>query len=1235
MSGCRFLRLTLLVWLGLHAALGLSAPAAQELRTVAEESGFTRTSTSEQAHAFLAAVVERAKVVAPEMQGRLSLETIGHSVEGRPLGVVRLVPAADAGAETLRVLIIANIHAGECDGKEAMLALLRDLAETPQHRFYSQPLELVILPNYNPDGNDRIGPDHRPGQVGPEIMGVRENAQQLDLNRDFMKIEAPETQALIAFANRFDPHVFIDCHTTNGSQHGYPLTFDVPHHPSTHEGLRSFLRQTLMPAVTEVMAKVEIPIFYYGNFDRDRTRWTTYGHEPRYSTEYFGQRGVAAILSESYSYATYEKRIQATHAFVEACIDQTLERRDMLLETISQAQASIANPFPLRAEVAVFPEKYSVLAKNDDGSVTPIEVDFWGDFQPTESIEVPAAYVLPPDASWAAERVHRHGLEVHRTTKALSVEVCGWTCRESKLLDSFQKHRRQELAVGEFKETREIPAGAFVIPVRGPQARLVVQLLEPRGTDSLIAWNFLDDRIEVEATLPMHALSQDVFAELKLELLETIEPTERLSLDKVYGPKGRIDYSGAVSMGYTWADDAPHTIRARWGDRPMRIDAPSFAMTEDSARQAEEDPSRGVTALAKLEGIDQETAERLMRSGNRAPVGDARLLVHQDDLLFVDLEKSEARWLTRANGTEELAEFSPDGRHVAYVRGNNLYVVETSDGSERALTTEGDETHLFGKLDWVYQEELYGRGNFKGFWWSPSGSHIALLRLDETPVDRFTVTDHIPVRQELEVTSYPKAGDGNPIVGLGIAEVESGAIQWVDLGFAETPEPLISRVDWAGKEERLTFQIQDREQTFLELCAIAPGATQVERWVREVTGAWVDTPGNPNWLKDGSFLWLSSRSGTQQVELRNRAGELVRVLTQGPGEVRSIIKIDQERGELWFAGTLDTRVESHAYRVPLAGGETVRVTELGWNHSIRPSPDGEFAIDFASRSGRPIQVRLLDRSGRVVRMLDANLPERLAHVRIREPELLQVEARDGHRLDAMIIKPYDFDPAKKYPVLIYQYSGPQAPTVRNQWSGATYLWHQMLAQHGYVIWMCDNRSATEGSAADAWPIHRNLGRHELMDIEDGVAWLKSQPWIDGDRIGIWGWSYGGYMTAYALTHSKSFRLGISGAPVTDWRNYDTIYTERYMGLPSNNPDGYRESSVVEAAENLHGHLLLIHGSMDDNVHLTNTMQLVYRLQQLNKPFDLMVYPKSRHGVTDTQLNRHLRELMTRTVLEKL
>ena len=259
----------------------------------------------------------------------------------------------------------------------------------------------------------------------------------------------------------------------------------------------------------------------------------------------------------------------------------------------------------------------------------------------------------------------------------------------------------------------------------------------------------------------------------------------------------------------------------------------------------------------------------------------------------------------------------------------------------------------------------------------------------------------------------------------------------------------------------------------------------------------------------------------------------------------------------------------------------------------------------------------------------------MSGVRIREPESLQVSARDGHLLDAQLIKPYDFDPNRKYPVLVHVYSGPQAPTVRNSWSGTTYLWHQMLAQQGYVIWLCDNRSATQGSAADAWPIHRNLGENELRDIEDGLDWLTQQPWIDGDRIGIWGWSYGGYMSAYALTHSKRFRLGIAGAPVTDWRNYDTIYTERYMGLPQTNPEGYRSSSVNEAAADLHGHLLLIHGSMDDNVHLTNTLQLVFELQKHNKSFDLMIYPKSRHGVSEPRLNRHLRALMTRTILEKL
>jgi dipeptidyl-peptidase-4 len=238
-------------------------------------------------------------------------------------------------------------------------------------------------------------------------------------------------------------------------------------------------------------------------------------------------------------------------------------------------------------------------------------------------------------------------------------------------------------------------------------------------------------------------------------------------------------------------------------------------------------------------------------------------------------------------------------------------------------------------------------------------------------------------------------------------------------------------------------------------------------------------------------------------------------------------------------------------------------------------------------------------------------------------------------MEAMMIKPPDFDPQKKYPVLEFTYGGPHAPSVKNGWGGSAYMWHQMMAQKGYIIWICDNRTASGKSLESTWPVYKNFGELELRDLEDGIAWLKSQPYVDGSRIGIWGWSYGGFMTSYALTHSQSFKMGIAGGTVSDWRNYDSIYTERYMQTPQNNPEGYWKSSPVHYAKDLHGKLLLIHGAIDDNVHVLNTIQFAYELQKAGKQFQLMLYPKSRHGVTDPLLVKQMRQMMTDFVLANL
>jgi dipeptidyl-peptidase-4 len=270
-----------------------------------------------------------------------------------------------------------------------------------------------------------------------------------------------------------------------------------------------------------------------------------------------------------------------------------------------------------------------------------------------------------------------------------------------------------------------------------------------------------------------------------------------------------------------------------------------------------------------------------------------------------------------------------------------------------------------------------------------------------------------------------------------------------------------------------------------------------------------------------------------------------------------------------------------------------------------------------------------------VRVVDENRVAALGQYKLGRAEFMQVKTRDGFPMEALMIRPPDFDPSKKYPVVEFTYSGPHAPQVKNEWGKSTYMWHQLLAQKGYIVWYCDNRAASGKGAESAWVSYKNFGPRELRDLEDGLSYLKTLPYVDGSRIGIWGWSFGGYMTTYALTHSQQYKLGIAGGTVADWANYDSIYTERYMLTPEHNPEGYKAGSPLAAAANLSGKLLLIHGAIDDNVHLANTIQLVYAFEKAGKQFDLMLYPKSRHGVTDPLLVRHMRQMMTDFILANL
>jgi dipeptidyl-peptidase-4 len=709
-----------------------------------------------------------------------------------------------------------------------------------------------------------------------------------------------------------------------------------------------------------------------------------------------------------------------------------------------------------------------------------------------------------------------------------------------------------------------------------------------------------------------------------------------LTIDDIFDPAKRVNFNGNAANP-RWLKDGVHYIVVSKDrnafPRLLKVNAVSGSSAPfyDAAKMQ--------AAFTALPGFSKDDARRLANQSSYQlnPAETAALINFANDLFYYEFGSDRAVRLT-SNPDEEVGEaFSPDGRLVSFVRGNNLYVEDLSmQRRERALTKDGSEKILNGRLDWVYQEELYGRGNFGAYWWSPDSTKIAFLRLDEHPVPDFPVVDHIPLGQTLEMTPYPKAGDANPTVKLGVVNAAGGDIQWVDTYKYPAEDLLIVRVGWFPDGNKVWYQAQNREQTFLDLNSANPSDGKSANVFRENSKAWVEVVDEGlRWLKDGAFLWLSSRDGWQHIYHYGADGKLIKQVTTGEWDVRSLDEVDEGKGIIYFTSSEHSPIANHAYSIKLDGSGLSRVTMTEGNHRTAFNANTSHFIDFWNDVNTPSQVRLYDASGKLVRVVDENKVDALKQYKLGKVEFVNVKTRDGFTMEAMMIKPPDFDAAKKYPVLSYTYSGPQSQSVRNAWGTTRYMWHQMLAQKGYIVWICDNRTASNKGVQSAWPAYKNFGELELRDLEDGFAWLKSQPYVDGLRIGLWGWSYGGFMTSYALTHSQTFKIGIAGGTVSDWRNYDTIYTERYMRTPQNNPEGYQKSSPVHFAKDLHGKLLLIHGAIDDNVHMANTIQFLYELQKNNKQVQLMLYPKSRHGLTDPVLIKHWYQMMTDFVLANL
>jgi dipeptidyl-peptidase-4 len=618
-----------------------------------------------------------------------------------------------------------------------------------------------------------------------------------------------------------------------------------------------------------------------------------------------------------------------------------------------------------------------------------------------------------------------------------------------------------------------------------------------------------------------------------------------------------------------------------------------------------------------------------LASASWLPDGRSLLVPAAGDLHLVDAASGAVRTLLKTPETEEFFEASPDGRRVAFVRKSDLFVVDVATGTETRLTEGGSDTLLNGKLDWVYEEELASRSG-QAFVWSPDSRKLAFLQLDQSRVPTFPIVDFVPVRNEVKWQRYPKAGSPNSVVRLGVVALSPDGAPAPPRLVSFEPDDVyvLPQLGWTPDSRHVAFQHMNRAQDRVELRllpvpaeAAAPlGAPRTV--LAERSPNWVNTFSAPLFLADGRrFLWMSERDGFAHVYLCDTAGACSAVTRgrwmvdgrasftgAGPG-----LALDEDSGILYFTATEKDPRERHLYRVRLDGTGLARLTREDGTHRAVVSPDGRFYADTWSDARTPPRVWVASTDGAKRLVVEENANPPILGFERGTVELVDVKAKDGTTLHGALLKPAGFDPARRYPVIVSVYGGPHAQTVTNAWGLASPFEH-LLASHGFLVWSLDNRgSAGRGTAFES-AIHRDLGRVELEDQLQGVAWLRAQPFVDASRIGITGWSYGGYMTLYAVTNAPGvFRAAVAGAPVTDWKHYDSIYTERYMGTPEGNPKGYETSSPLRRAGQLDSDLLLVHGSADDNVHLANTLAFVSELIKAGKPYSLQVHPRQLHG----------------------
>ncbi len=658
-----------------------------------------------------------------------------------------------------------------------------------------------------------------------------------------------------------------------------------------------------------------------------------------------------------------------------------------------------------------------------------------------------------------------------------------------------------------------------------------------------------------------------------------------------------------------WADDSNYLIKEYdEGTRPVMRKV--NVRTGRSSIVQEVKTSRDLLFDALPAGVSSDTDDIL------SPDEKSLVILKENDLYSFTIggDKGSKR-LTNDTIEEVNPRFSPDGKKIAYTKNKDLYYYDLSAGREVRLTFDASEKIYNGYASWVYMEEILGRpSRYAAFWWAPDGNRIAYLRTDETDVPTFTLNrldEEDGVHGKLEVVPYPYAGDPNPKVKMGIAELSSGKTTWVKTDYSV--DQYLAWPFWTNDGKKLAVQVLNRDQNDLKIILADASTGEYSEIYNEKRNTWVEFYETIHVMTDGTgFIVKSYRNDWENLYYYGWNGKLIAQLTDFDFRVTGIQRVDEEVKTVYFYATGTESTDNHLFRVGLDGKNLVRITKGEGTHVVSISPKGSYFIDIWSSISNPGGIVALDKNGAVVREIKKSVSPLYNPSAHSKAEMVKIKTADGmFSMPAVITYPVNFDSSKKYPVIFTIYGGPDMKNVKNVWSGSGPSWY---SRNNIITFTVDHRGSGHFGRKGLDQLYRNLGKWEIADYSEAVKWLRAKPFVDPARIGITGSSYGGYMTCLALTIGSDYWThGFAGSPVTDWRLYDNVYTERFMDKPSENAEGYRNSSALQYAGRLKGRFYLAHGDLDDNVHMQNSIQLISKLQDEGKTFQFMLYPNARHG----------------------